>query len=136
MAMNAARQARLEAAGFRIGNTQEFLGLTPEETALVEMRLALSAAIRQRRQSQNLSQHVFARRLHSSQSRVAKIEAGDPSVSVDLLLRALLATGATRAEVGEVISAGTDGRKSMNDAVPTAFDGGVSQSPTDNLATR
>ena len=106
MVMDAAKRARLEAAGFKIGTAKEFLGLTPEEDALVEMRLALSTAIRERRQAQNLSQLLIARRLQSSQSRVAKIEAGDPSVSVDLLMRALLATGATREEVGKVIASG------------------------------
>jgi predicted transcriptional regulator len=104
MAMDTQKRARLEAAGFRVGSAQEFLGLTADENALIDMRLALSAAIRHRRQTQHLSQVGLASRLQSSQSRVAKIEAGDPSVSVDLLVRALLATGATRKEVGEVIS--------------------------------
>src|SRR5581483_4278956 len=49
-----------------------------------------------RRAELGLSQAVVAKRLGSSQSRVAKMEAGDPSVSLDLLLRALLALGATR----------------------------------------
>ena len=111
MAMKTAKRERLEVAGYRVGTAQEFLSLTPDENALIEMRLALSAAIRRRRQSLNLSQDLLARRLHSSQSRVAKIEAGDTSVSVDLLLRALLATGATRAEVGEVISTGSEGQE-------------------------
>jgi hypothetical protein len=110
--MNESKRARLEAVGFKIGTVQEFLGLPDEEIALVEMRLALSAAIRERRHTHHLSQVSLAKRLKSSQSRVAKIEAGDPSVSVDLLLRALLATSATREEVGAVISAGCGrGRK-------------------------
>lgn len=105
MKMDAAKRARLEAAGFQVGTVAEFLGLTPEENALVEVRLALSTALRRRRQTQQLSQTALARRLHSSQSRVAKMEAGDPSVSIDLLLRALLATGVTREELGSIIAA-------------------------------
>jgi DNA-binding transcriptional regulator YiaG len=112
MAMDAARRARLEAAGFKVGTVQEFLGLTSEENALIEVRLALSTALKDRRQAQNLTQTTLARRLRSSQSRVAKMEAGDPSVSLDLLLRALLATGATREEVGQVIATGSDRRQS------------------------
>ena len=103
--MDAAKRARLEAAGFQVGTTSDFLELTPEENALVEMKLALSADLRQRRQKQSLSQTDLANLLESSQSRVAKIEAGDPGVSFDLLIRALLAVGATREELGEVISA-------------------------------
>ncbi|HLV81728.1 MAG TPA: helix-turn-helix transcriptional regulator [Chthonomonadaceae bacterium] len=113
MTMDAAKRARLQAAGFKVGTTAEFLGLTPEENALVEVRLALSEAIRQRRKSQHLSQVALARRLESSQSRVAKIEAGDPSVSLDLLVRALLATGATREELGKVIATGSDNKKAL-----------------------
>ncbi len=104
MTMDRDKRARLEAAGFQVGLVAEFLQLTPEESALIEMKLALSTALRERRRAQQLSQTALARRLESSQSRVAKMEAGDPSVSIDLLMRALLATGATREELGEVIA--------------------------------
>ena len=106
--MDQDKQARLEALGFKVGTTQQFVGLTDEENAIVELRLALSAAIRTRRKQRHISQVGLAERLKSSQSRVAKIEAGDPSVSTDLLIKALFATGATREEVGAVISAGCE----------------------------
>jgi DNA-binding XRE family transcriptional regulator len=107
MAMDAAKRVRIEAAGFKVGTVQEFLGLTSEENALIEVRLALSVALKLRRQVAGLTQTSLARRLQSSQSRIAKMEAGDPSVSLDLLLRALLAAGATREEVGQVIATGS-----------------------------
>ena len=93
--MDARKRKRLEAAGWRVGSAAEFLELSAEEAALVEMRLAVSDALRGRRQDAGLTQGALARRLKSSQSRVAKMEAGDPSVSLDLLLRAYFATGAT-----------------------------------------
>src|ERR1041385_5738261 len=96
--MDKQKQARLEAAGFKVGTVAEFLGLTPAESALVEARLALSHALKKRRQAQGLSQSTLARRIKSSQSRVAKIEAGDPSVSLDLMARAFFETGATVSE--------------------------------------
>ena len=102
--MDAAKRARLEKAGFKVGTVSEFLGLTPAEAALVEARLALSKALRLRRQSQNLSQSALARRIKSSQSRVAKIEAGDPNVSLDLMVRAFFETGASCEELGGVIA--------------------------------
>ena len=101
--MDARTRKRLETAGFAIGTAAEFLGMSAEESALVEMRLALSAELRARRTNSALTQAALARRLGSSQSRVAKMEAGDPSVSLDLLIRALLAVGATRREVGRAI---------------------------------
>lgn len=103
-AMRKARRGRLEAAGFRIGDTAEFLGLTEEEAAFVELKLALAAFLREVRTKQGWTQTEIARRLNSSQSRVAKMEAADPSVSLDLLVRALLALGVSRKEVGRVIA--------------------------------
>jgi DNA-binding XRE family transcriptional regulator len=102
--MDAKKRKRLEAAGFAVGSAAEFLDLAPEEAALVEMRLALSRALRERRADAGLTQAALARRTGSSQSRVAKMEAGDPSVSLDLLIRALLAAGASRRQVAQALA--------------------------------
>lgn len=102
--MNPTKRAKLEAAGFRVGSVAEFLELTPEENALVEIRLAFSNHLRRKRTAQNLSQTKFAQRMKSSQSRVAKMEAGDSSVSLDLLFRALLEAGTTRDELSNLIA--------------------------------
>ena len=74
-----------------------------EEAALVETRLALSRAVRSRRVAHGLTQGELARRLKSSQSRVAKMEAGDKTVSVDLLVKALFSLGARPRDVGRVL---------------------------------
>ena len=104
--MKEIKRAGLEAHGWRLGDAGEFLGLTPEEAALVETKLALSGSVRDRRTKLGLSQAELAKRLKSSQSRVAKIEAADPTVSADLLLRALFALGATPSDVASVIRKG------------------------------
>ncbi len=104
--MKPAKKNRLEKAGFRVGTTAELLNLSPEEATFVTMRLALAGAVRERRAHQGFSQSELARRLGSSQSRVAKIEAGESNVSFDLLVRAMLATGAKPREVGQAIAAG------------------------------
>jgi len=102
--MNKPTRSKLEAHGWRVGSAADFLGLTPEEAAFVELKLALSDALRARRTGQGLSQGELAKRLGSSQSRVAKMEAADPSVSVDLLLRSLFALGATPRDVAATIA--------------------------------
>ena len=94
--MNATKLKRLRAAGWKVGSTKDFLKLSDEEAALVELKLSLAGALKQARQKRRLSQMDLAQRMGSSQSRVAKIEAGDPSVTIDLMVRAILATGATR----------------------------------------
>ncbi|MEG4285580.1 helix-turn-helix transcriptional regulator [Microcoleus sp. A006_D1] len=102
--MDAIKRQRLEAAGWRVGDAAEFLELSTEEVAFIEMKLSLSKRLKQLRISQNLSQESLAKKIKSSQSRVAKIEAGDPSVSLDLMVRTLLAIGATREDVALVIA--------------------------------
>ena len=102
--MDTAKKSRLVAAGWRVGDAAEFLELTAEEAALVEMRLALADYLREVRAERGLTQSQVARKLGSSQSRVAKMEAADATVSLDLLVKALLALGASRAEVGAVIA--------------------------------
>ena len=101
--MNKTKRSRLEARGWRVGSAKEFLGLSPEESALVETRLALSQALRARRVAHGLTQGELARRLKSSQSRVAKMEAGDKTVSVDLLVKALYSLGAQPRDVGRAL---------------------------------
>jgi ribosome-binding protein aMBF1 (putative translation factor) len=97
------KRKRLEAKGWRIGNAKEFLGLSPEEDAYIEVKLKLAEAIRQRRRRRQLTQVDLAKMLHSSQSRVAKMEAGHPSVSLDLLVRSLFTLGATERELAAII---------------------------------
>jgi predicted XRE-type DNA-binding protein len=95
---------RLEAKGWKVRNVDEFLELTPEEATYVDLRLALSRHVREYRQAKGLTQMEMAKLLKSSQSRVAKIDTGDASVSLDLLIRSLIALGATRGELGRVIA--------------------------------
>jgi hypothetical protein len=98
------KRSRLERKGWRVGSVQQFLGLSEEEMAYVELRLRLADSLRKRRQRSNLSQVALAQLIGSSQSRVAKMESGDPSVSLDLLVRSLLALGATNRDLALAIS--------------------------------
>jgi len=98
------KKARLERAGWKVGEVREFLELSDVEAALVEFKLALSRGLRQRSTNRKLNQAELARLVHSSQSRVAKMEAGDPTVSIELLVRSFLAMGATKKELGRIIA--------------------------------
>jgi predicted XRE-type DNA-binding protein len=103
--MNRSRRKRLEAKGWKVGNAAEFLNLSPGEAAYVELKLALSRRLQERRKKKNLTQHQVARLLKSSQSRVAKMEVGDPTVSLDLLVRSLLALGTPKQEIKRMLAA-------------------------------
>ncbi|MEN7972591.1 MAG: helix-turn-helix transcriptional regulator [Verrucomicrobiota bacterium] len=97
--MNTAKRKKLEAAGFTVSDTQEFLGLTDEETAYIEIKRSLSHYLRERRKTQKLTQIEAAKILKTSQSRFAKMEHAEKDVSIDLLVRANLALGATPREL-------------------------------------
>lgn len=101
--MDARKRKRLEAAGWRVGTVAEFLELSEAESALIEMRRSLSRSLKVQRTRRRVTQTSLAKALRSSQSRVAKMEAGDPSVSLDLIVRALLIVGATRREVASAM---------------------------------
>ena len=101
--MNAAKRKKLSAAGWKVGSTADFLDLTSEESAYIEMRLKLADGLKRRRKERRLTQTEAAKLLRSSQSRVAKMEAGDPSVSLDLLVKSHLALGSSARDVGKII---------------------------------
>jgi DNA-binding XRE family transcriptional regulator len=101
--MDSKKQQRLEAKGWKVGDAGDFLDLTREESAIVEMRLALSRNLKERRKSL-MTQAELATKLSSSQPRVAMAENGDSSVSIELLIRAMLATGASPQEIGQTIA--------------------------------
>ncbi len=101
--MDEHKKKRLTARGWKVGNADEFLGLMPEEVAYIELKLVLSDHLKKQRQQRKLTQVELGKLLRSSQSRVAKMEMGDPSVSLDLLIRALLALGVSREDLAGVI---------------------------------
>ena len=101
--MRNSKKKRLEHKGWKVGSADEFLDLTPEESAFLDLKLRLSESLRERRTRENLTQQQLAALIRSSQSRVAKMEAGDPTVSIDLLVKTLLALGATNRDLAKAI---------------------------------
>mgnify|MGYP001566619094 CR=1 FL=1 len=95
----------LEAQGWKVAGAREFLELTEEELEYIEIKIALSQLVKQQRQRRRLTQDRAARLLGSSQSRVAKMEAGDPSVSIDLYVKSIIALGGSREELSKAIKA-------------------------------
>ncbi len=102
--MREEKKKRLASRGWRIGSAREFLGLTRSEEVYVELRLRLADGFRQRRLNRRMTQAALAKALRSSQSRVAKMEAGDPTVSLDLLIRSLLALGTSPRDLARMVA--------------------------------
>jgi len=104
MTMKASKKRKLEKLGYKVADAQEFLNMTDEEYAYVEMKALLAKSFKELRRAKNVSQAKVAQLIGSSQSRVAKMEAGDPSVSADLLFKGMLALGATRTDISRAIA--------------------------------
>jgi DNA-binding XRE family transcriptional regulator len=104
MTMRADKRKRLQAGGWKLGTPKELLNLSDEEAAYIELRLKLAEGLKARRSAKGLTQTDLAKAVHSSQSRVAKMEAGDPTVSLDLLVKSLLALGASNRELARIIA--------------------------------
>ena len=102
-AMKRAKRARLEAAGWTVGTADQLLGLSKHESEYVELKLALAEGIRLRRRLRRLTQNQLAKLVGSSQSRIAKMEAADPTVALDLMVRSFFATGVGRRELAGII---------------------------------
>ena len=102
--MNKAKQKKSVKKVWKIGSAKDFLGLSDEEAEYIELKIKLSTNLKKLRAEQNLTQVELAKILKSSQSRVAKIERGDPSVSIDLIIRSLLALGSSQKEIARTIS--------------------------------
>ncbi|MBK9304793.1 MAG: helix-turn-helix transcriptional regulator [bacterium] len=102
--MDSQKKKALAAKGWRVGSTAEFLGLTPEESQYIELKQAFSGSLRTERLRQDVTQVELAKLLGTSQSRVAKMEAADPTVTVDLLLKALLVLGVTKKQLAKIIA--------------------------------
>ena len=102
--MDSQKKKALAAKGWKVGSTEEFLGLTPEESRFIELKLALSGSLRAERLRQDVTQVELAKLLGTSQSRVAKMEAADPTVTVDLLLKALLVLGVSKKQLAKIIA--------------------------------
>ena len=102
--MDDRKRKRLEAKGWKIGSTKDLLQLSDEEEAYIELRLKLAESLKARRTDKGLTQIQLAKAIQSSQSRVAKMEAGDSTVSLDLLVRSLLVLGASNSELAKIIA--------------------------------
>lgn len=103
--MDELKRRRLEEKGWVSTTVEELFGLTPEESAYIEFKLSLSNYLKKQRSQSQITQTELAKKIGSSQSRVAKMEKGDPSVSIDLLVKSLLALNVSVGDIGRVLAA-------------------------------
>jgi predicted XRE-type DNA-binding protein len=102
--MNPTKRQKLQKLGYRVTDTQEYLGLSDQEMVLIDLKISLIQKLRAVRKQKMLSQKQLAELLQSSQPRVAMLERGAPDVSLDLICRALIALGVPRRDIGKAIS--------------------------------
>ncbi len=100
--MDVQKIKKLNTKGWKVGDAADFLGLTPEEVIYIEIKISMGNKLKEKRKSKNLTQTQLANAVGSSQSRIAKMETGDPSISLDLLLKTLLFLGISKKEMGVI----------------------------------
>lgn len=103
--MTQAKRSRAEADDWTIGNADEFLGLSADESTYIEIKLALAGLLVERRKAASLTQALLAPQVKTSQSRLARMEHADATMSIDILVRTLLSTGESRQDIARVIAA-------------------------------
>lgn len=101
--MNKSKKQLLQSKGWKIGSASDFLSLTSEEDEYIEMKIRLGKYLQETRQRKHLTQIQLAKIIKSSQSRVAKMETGEPSVSIDLLVKSLFALGTSKHQLAKAI---------------------------------
>jgi len=101
--MDINKKKKLEAKGWKVGSAKDFLNISDDEMALIELKISLGDTLQNKRKQKKITQSQLAKLLHSSQSRIAKMETGDPSVSLDLLVKSLFSLGLSRNELAKVI---------------------------------
>ena len=103
--MNAAKRKKLEKAGWSVGSASDFLELSEAESTVVEIKIGLTKLLKDQRKRKRVTQIELAKRIGSSQSRIAKIESADRSVSIKLIVKSLVSLGASLNEIGGTICA-------------------------------
>ena len=101
--MDKSKRERLESKGWKVGTVSDFLELTPEETIFVEIKLALSESLKERYQKL-MTENDFSSKISSSQRGITNVENGDSSLSIEFLIKAMLAIGATPQDIGKIIA--------------------------------
>ena len=89
--------------GWSEATVAEFLELTSAEETIVEMRVRISRAAREKRAELGISQRELAKRMGTQQPHVSDIENG--IATLETMIRAYLALGGTAKKVGGMIGA-------------------------------
>jgi len=102
--MNEKEKVQLQPNGWKVSSVEEFLGLTKAEATYIDLKLILLDSYRRWREQKQVSPASLAEQLELSESSIAKMEEGDPSVSLDLLIQSLLTLGVTTKHLAQIIA--------------------------------
>ncbi len=95
--------SRHQAAGYRVTDAADWLGLTPQERTLVNMRVSLALEVERLRKESHLTQKALAAKIGAKQSGVARMLGSLASATIDSLIKTLLALGATPRRIAALI---------------------------------
>ena len=101
--MKATKKKALESAGYNMTNAAEWLGLSPQEDAIVNMRVNFAMEIERICKEQGITQKALAEKIGTRQSGVARMLNNPSKVTLDHLIRTLLALGTPSKRIASLI---------------------------------
>ena len=101
--MDTKKRKQLEAAGYQITDSADWLGLTPQEQAIVNMRVNFALEIERVRKASNITQRELADKIGTRQSGVARMLNNPTTATIDSLIKTLLALGASPKRIAALI---------------------------------
>jgi DNA-binding XRE family transcriptional regulator len=102
--MKKSKKEKLQKLGYIVTDTKEYLGLSDEEMALIDLKIQLMNKLRVIRKKAGVTQKELAKIMQTSQSRIAMLEGGSSDVSLDLVCKALFALGISKKQIAKVIA--------------------------------
>lgn len=106
--MDKDKKEKLEAAGWKVGSTEDFLGLSNEKMRYIDTKISLSRLLKKARNKRGVTQDELADHLDTSQARIAVLEKGESGVSIDAIIRALYALNVNQEEINRAFKNSND----------------------------
>ena len=101
--MKAKKKKALELAGYKMTDSVEWLELSPEEEAIVKIRVNFAMEIDRVCKERGITQQALAEKIGTRQSGVARMLNNPSKVTIDSLIKTLLVLGTPSKRIAALI---------------------------------
>ena len=107
--MKEVKKRILEVNGYKVTDSDAWLGLSKEESQLVDIRVALAQELERVRKAKGITQAELARRVGTKQSGVARMLNNPDTSTMDNLVKGLMALGEPISKIAACLLLCTNG---------------------------